>query len=497
MLQEFRLWGRCIVITRCWGSGFTVAILTLLLLGPSPWATAQEAGKAKPVAYEKYDVIEAMRDANVRKEKKSNKEGMLKGSVAYNRQEIDAYYKGYLLPMLTLTSAPEYGNIARTEILSDIDRAEKANEAVLNEFNSMLLAEMRKIAEGNYQPSASIIATQILGRLNKSRPRGFAPEPLLATVGPLLGLVENGRNDGIRAAALAQLERHIDYYGSSWPDANRQVLADRLLASLKAARPASRSPRADAWLRGRTIELLLKIRHAKEPELYQYAIDVLANSNTEPILIEKALLVTGQYPQAPIAPNLANPAVSNPLQLLVSRVTSWKKDVGEQFQAGGGGGEDSGTDVTGDEGNAEMIDDGSGDGEGMVRKAPKKKAEPKVNPYAKQAADVINKRRALHETLEVMRYGYTGSRIGPLPTDSKAGLALQLPEGDTQEVMTEVMNTLIDLQDAINSPTITDRLSLSNEAFPKADALINAVEYLLNNLTQPTQAPPAEPTPAS
>jgi hypothetical protein len=317
----------------------------------------------------------------------------------------------------------------------------------------------------------------------------------VSAISPLLGLAENGKNDGIRAAALSQLDRYIDYYGSTWPDANRQVLADKLLALLKAPKPAARSARADAWLRGRTIELLLKIKHAKESELYQYAIDVLANPKTEPILVEKALLVTGQYPKASFSPSLINPVVSNPLVVLVARVKSWKKEVGETFQSVGGGGDDAASDAPADDGNAAMIDD-AGDAEGMVKKAPKKKVEPKVNPYAKQAADVINKRRALHEILEIMRYGFTGSRIGPLPTDSKSGLALHLPEGDSQEVMTEVLTTLKDLQDTINSPTITDRTSLGNEANPKVDAMINAIEFFLSNLPQPAAGPAAETPPA-
>ncbi len=488
---------RSIVFSKWLKVGVAAACLGGALVILSVSALAQEAGKAKPVAYEKYDVSESMKDANFRKEKKSNKEGILKGAVAYNKQEVDSYYKGYLLPLLTLESSPEYGNIARSEILGDIERAEKTNaekpgDNGLNELNILLSSEMKKIAEGNYQPSAAIIATQILGRLNKSRPKGLAPEPLVSTVGTLLILCENGKNDGIRASALAGLERHIDYFAGSWPDDKRQLLADRLLAALKAARPATRSARADAWLRGRTIELLLKIKHAKEAELYQYAVEVLSNPKADPILTEKALLVTGQYPLSQVAPPLVNPAVANPMRLLVARVSAWKKEVGEaQFQ-GGGGDPDSANMAAED---TAMIEEPLGGEEGGIVRKAKIKAPPKVNPFAKQAADVVNKRRALHETLEIIRYGFTGTRMNnlPLPTELKAGLSLLVPKGDNQEVIGEVMIALKDLQDAINSPTITDRTSLATEAGPKADALLGAVEFFLNQLTQPSQATPADP----
>ncbi len=496
MSQECLFSERRIVFSKWLKAGVAAAFLGFVFVSLSDSVRAQAAGKVNPAVYEKYNVSESMKDANVRKEKKSNKDGMLKGTIAYNKTEVDGYYKGFLLAKLTSAGSGEYVNEAREEILGDIERAEKASETVNPEFNALLFTEMRKIAEGNYHPSAAIIATQILGQLNKSRPKGYAPEPLVSAVGPLLGLCETGKNDGIRAAALAGLERHIDYFSGSWPDANRQVLADRLLATLKAARPAGRSARADAWLRGRTIELLLKIKHAKEAELYQYAIAVLSNPTTEPILAERALLVTGQYPKSQVAPTLVNLVVSNPLHLLVTRVTAWKKEVGEAQIQGGGGGDADSADMGGEDGS--MNDDSTGGEDGGIVRKPKKKAPPKVNPFAKQAADVVNKRRALHESLEIIRYGFTGTRIHnlPLPAEMKSGLSLLVPEGESQEIIGEVMIALKDLQDAINSPTISDRMSLATEAGPKLDALLGTVEFFLNHLTQPSQSTPPDPAAA-
>ncbi len=325
--------------SNCVRASFAMVFIGSSFVGFHDSLLGQEAAKPNPPAYDKYDVSEAMRNPATLKEKQGAKNAMLKGAVAYNKQDVEAYYKGYLLPMLTFPSKPEAGNSARLEIAADIMQAEKAGDNVMNEFNAILFTEMKKIAEGNYQPSAGIIATKMLGSLNKTRAKGnVAAEPLSAATAPLLALSLAGRNDGIRAAALAGLERHIDLQSGAWPDATRQVLTDRLLASLKVDRPATRNVRSDAWLRGRTIELLLKVKHAKEAELYQYALDVLANPSTHPLLIEKALLVTGQYPKSQVAQTIANPAVSNSLTYLVTRVNGWMKEVGEtQISATMGG----------------------------------------------------------------------------------------------------------------------------------------------------------------
>lgn len=438
------------------------------------------------------------------KEKKKNKDEILRGTVAYNKQEVDGFYKVFLIPALNSIEKPELVNAARREIYEDIERAEKASDSVLTEFNTMLLDEMKKLAEGNSQPYAAIIATQVLGRLNKNRPKGSstAAEPLGAATGILFNLFRAGKNDGIRAAAISGLERHVDLMQSAWDDRLRHGIADAVLASLNAPKPPSRSPRSDAWLRGRSIELLVKVKHNKEAELFQYAIAALANPKTDILLVEKTLLVMGTYESPAIDAKLTNPALGNCLGYLVTRLKDWKKQLGEAAIPMGNSG--SGVSDVDPMAGAKMdvtVTEFPMAGDGAIPKkgGQKPPKSPKTNPFEKQSAEVKSKRRALHELLENVRFGMNSSRMGVTPSELKKGLATLVPEGDNRQRMFELINLIKELQDTLNSPAVSDRTGLASETIPKIDALVDAAEILKAIFVPPIEgsATPEKVAPAA
>ena len=478
-LVVFSPWSR----SRC-----AIALIGLGLIGSHNLAFGQPPANANQPAFREAPF---KFDEKASKEKKRIKDDMLKTPATFSKQVVADYYKGYLFAQLTSLAEPELANKARVEIYEDIDKAEKAGDSVMSELNALLMEDMPRIVEGPFQPSATIVATQILGRLNESR--GSSSQPPVPYKKATLKLFEywrSGKNDGIRAAALTGFERHVDLLQGAWDDRTKQGIADALFASLQAPKPANRSARSDAWLRGRSIDLLLKIKHAKDAELYQYAMNTLANPKSDPILLEKAMLVTGQYPSTQVAPEIAKQTLSNTMKYLVRKLKILRDEVGkEQHEGSSSGG--SGPMAAMAASDAAPAGEEFGAEDGMGKKAKKKAAEPKSNPFAKQSIDVINKRRALHELLENVRYGYTGSKFGVLTVDAKTGLALQATEGDGRQIVGEVMVLLKDLQDAINSPSISDRKSLFNEAEPKIDALLSAAEFFLTSIGEaiPTPAP--------
>jgi len=501
MQRELQTNRNCVlnpIVLRC---VIVFALLSGGLLPMNDLAYGQPAAaKAKPVEYAELKFNDDLLVPENFKKLKSSKDEMLKGTAAYNKQELERFYLGFLLPALTAYNAPEKLNFARVEILYDLDRAEKASEAVLSDFNTFLSAEMKKLAEGSYHPSTSIVATQILGRLNKKPTKGnVSAEPLSSATGVLLGLLRSKTNDGIRAAAISGLERHIDLMHVDWEQkapAAINALADTFFASLTSPKPVERSLRADAWLRGRSIELMLKFKHSKEAALYHYAMTALADPKTHPLLFEKALLAVGTY--APVEPNASQtaPAISNSMSYLISMAKEWKKrlnDTPASASVSSPSGEGAMmTPAAGNDGGAGGGPEGAG-GEDPMAKGKRTKEKTKVvktNSFDKQSEDVKAKRRALHELLEIVRYGFSNSKFGPMPIEFKTGLATLVAQGEERQLMTDVLNAIKDLQDTLNSPSIADRAALGSEAIPKVDVLIESAEFLQNLLTPPADGVP-------
>ncbi|MFN9917967.1 MAG: hypothetical protein ACK53L_35600 [Pirellulaceae bacterium] len=126
----------------------------------------------------------------------------------------------------------------------------------------------------------------------------------------------------------------------------------------------------------------------------------------------------------------------------------------------------------------------------------KKKKAPKYNPYAKQPADVKLTRRVLHEHLQGVRLGLTGTRFGTLPESYKVGLAALVPEGDNAVVMKEIAASIKDLQDTINKPELMDRPMMDLETTPKIEELTRGIDDLLAMLGYEVPAEAAAPSEA-
>ena len=84
---------------------------------------------------------------------------------------LDEYYRDYLIPQLT-QSIPDLVNVARREILQDIDTIEK-NKELSAKFNASFIAQMKELAGKDkngktFAPHTRINAAFLLGRDRKS-----------------------------------------------------------------------------------------------------------------------------------------------------------------------------------------------------------------------------------------------------------------------------------------------------------------------------------------
>jgi hypothetical protein len=481
-------WERATGPRRLW---LLVALLTCVVSAGR--LSAQEAKGAKAAPAAGYNELPFADQATLR-EKKRVKDEMLKGAMPYSEAGVRDYYIGFLLPAMTRVSGLEMNNEARREIFEDIDKAEKAGDAVYGPFGNFLADTFAKVATNNFHPAAGINAVLVLNRLNKSRPRaGLAPEPHPKTMAVLMNLATQGKNDGIRAAALAGFERCIDVMQGTWNDQVRSTVSQGLLTMLKEPKPGKRTARADGWLKGRAMELLVKFKHPHEAEVFRLAMANIANVESDPILVEKSLMVLGSYPvPANLKPEEVKLTLIAGLNYARTGTLAWQKSLrgAEMFFMSSG--DSSGEEMA----EAEVPEEPSTE-EGVVVK---KKKEPKDNPYAKQPPDVKLKRRVLHEHLQGVRLGLTGTRFGALPESYTLGLAALVPDGENGVVMKEIAAAIKDLQDTINKPELMDRPTMDLETTPKIDELTRGIDDLLAMLgyevPADAAAPSETPTPA-
>lgn len=470
------------------------AISSLFAQAPAASKAPGAAGKAAPVGY---TALKFAPEAE-RAEKKKEKDEMVKGAAPFDQRKIQAYYVGYLFPAMTNTETLEKTNIARAEIMLDIEQAEKAGDAVNGQFGDLMVSLCRGLASGPFHPAASINAVLLLNRLNKGKPKGGISEPNDKAKDLLLELSVRGTNDGVQAAALAGLERHAEYGSKAWDEAFRSRVANELINSVKGPAPPKRLARSEAWLKGRKLEILAKFKHPMEAEVYQLALASLAEKTSDSILIEKSLNVDGSYP--PLGnpnPELTKKALANAASFTKSKVLSWQKWVRESQsfapfveqpkKAEPKAKSNPNLNVDADGGGGAMADGEAGGGKA------KSKASAKNNPFADMPPDVKQKRRALHELLENVRFGFSGTRFGNLPASSTTGLAMLVTDAEQAQILRDILADIKDLQDALNKPTLSDKTILDLETGPIIDKLGRDVDDFLTVLGfEPTPAP--EPT---
>jgi hypothetical protein len=432
-----------------------------------------------------------------RSEKRKAKDEILKGASAFS-PAVREYYIAYLLPDMTNATTPELNNSARAEILIDILNAEKGAEATHTQYSDMLIELARGLTGGPFHPSAGINAIHVISRLNKSKPKGSAaPEPNTKVTLLLMELATRGANDGLQASALSGLDRHIELASGGWNDDVRSRIAQPLMAALQQPRPPKRSVRSDAWMKGRYMEILTKFKHPGEGEVNKLAYGLLADTKTDPLLVEKALLVVGTYaPGEGLDPDIVKNSLINSAKLTRTRLLDWQKQLRDSasltvFASTSSLSTDSADRASVMNENPDDTDGGEADG------AKKNERKKRANLFAAQSSDVKFFRRMLHESLELIRHGFTGVRWGAIPDPAKSGMSMLLTGAEQVQIMRDILRSLKDLQDSINLPSITDRSALDSNTSPKIEKAVKDINDLLMSLGYEPPVIDAPPAPVN
>ncbi len=440
---------------------------------------------AKPVAaavkqYASIPMPESMKSSKTDKEMERAKDDVIKGNVPFNMQPIRSFYGAYQFPRLTSIENPLLANRARTEINTDIvDARRKLSPANLATFNSEILRMFSVVIAGDYAPHAVINCVLLAGELDSATDSSSAvPKPYSQAVRLLNDAALQSPSDGVRAAALVGLQRHLLLSSYEWNENTRNGLAKMLLDAAKAAKPNTRSEEAHGWLIARYMQLLMSFEHSLNADLATFATDTLANEHTHPILREQALRTLGKLDPVDAPEGKLVNAGRYSMRYLKKRCEQWNElfDLSAS-STGGGGGSSYGNDAYGsDYGKDAGPGDSYGGTGGGYGAAPKPKEKKEESPFEKHDAQTKMLRRYMHELVQTMRTGMVASPIGELNERPEKGLLAKLPDGEEREIILEALEAMVELQTELDATTITGKNDLAKTVKILVDRLIVIAE---------------------
>ena len=168
-------------------------------------------------------------------------------------------------------------------------RAQRSNRPqVAFQLMKYIYDGMKKVAEGNYHPAARINALLVLSRMD-SRPADNSsrtpPIPLANARPILLAQYQKEDNpDGVRAAALQGLHRHVMYGFRAISDADKATLRTAMDELLQAEPPAGRSAEAHAYLQRFAVDILEMLQPANDKSLGVKLISLSTQPNNPDLI---------------------------------------------------------------------------------------------------------------------------------------------------------------------------------------------------------------------
>lgn len=177
-------------------------------------------------------------------------------------ENFKQYYQQYQFGKLMDASyVAQYGEITQS-ILDDLDRSQKARSPAARALSGWIVAGSKAIATNNFHPVARVNATLMLAQTDDQPADLRAAKPPVPAAAALPILVQlymgTGNPDGVRAAALQGLLRHVQL-GAVTDPRFRSGIAKLALDLIESEPPAGRSPAAHAFLQRYGVDILTLI----------------------------------------------------------------------------------------------------------------------------------------------------------------------------------------------------------------------------------------------
>ncbi len=388
-----------------------------------------------------------------------------------------SFYGSYLFASMTqpeqLAKLPEMNE----EILKDLSRAQRTQA---NEVSRAILAVSvrngERLAMGNYHPGVRINATLLLGQLFERPPSSTPALPARQALAPLVRLYRSENvPDGVRAAALMGLHRHVVYGLSQLPAPQRSALLSLTLDLVNKPGPEYRTAQGHAFLQRYAVDMLLMLHTEETSESIAEAL-VKLSSDPQPIISTYA---KSRFPRFSSLIKVQEPTelarqwttnVADVFASEASRLAAMKRPPAASGQTGPyvtptrtrgrlaegpgemadyGGEYDASMTETMEtmetmDGGEYMMDDYGGGGDEMYS------GMGPGTSFGAQTPEVFASRRRLIHTLEALRFGFSGSRTMD-PPRTTAGLVTMLPE-DQQLTATQLNKMIENVLKEINEP---------------------------------------------
>ena len=447
---------------------------------------------------------------------------------------VVGYFNKYVPAVLTNDDFLPIVSKTMIEYHDILDRAERSGTN-LNTIQGYAFRVMKAIASENYPPAARINAITVLSRID-SRPANPSartpPVPLESVLPVLVQLYQDKKNDdGVRAAALHGIHRHVNYGFQRIAGPAKAGLTTMMMELMDSEPPTGRSADAHAYLQRFAVDILEKLRSKGDTALGEKLVSISTESN-KPSLI--ALYSAANL--GPIGGDMKG-KISDPSQVLhswsrrflmelkqeLARLEAFDRppDADGQPQppesdSTAGGGNASSTSgrakkTSGFDGIRNMaspirrrdddenrapaprggfgalsemggIDASEGRQPRGRRPATRK---PETIPGENQPFEVLGSRRKLNHALQQLHLGATGSPIQGMPTSQPGGLLASTASEFKPEIQ-EWLSRMQDLMEQINDEELTTRTDY-------LAALEVQIELLQQQLGDEPAASPATP----
>ena len=201
---------------------------------------------------------------------------------------VGAYFTKYVYPLMTSVDGVRQITPIVNDLNTYLSRAAKSNRsAVYQNLVKQTARVMKPMAEGNFHPSARIAAITVLSQLDGRLANLGAkqpPQPLAPVLGILVNLYEKDSNEGVKAAALHGIHRHVSYgFRSMSPDVKTKV-SSIMTALIDADPPLGRSPAAHAFLQRYAIDCLYYLQPDGDDSLADKLVSISTDSDANDLL---------------------------------------------------------------------------------------------------------------------------------------------------------------------------------------------------------------------
>ena len=213
---------------------------------------------------------------------------------------VNGYFKVYVPAKMTAPDGIKDLTAVTQEAANLLVRAQRSNnQAVIQRITLLLLESMKGVAEGNYHPAARINAILLLSRLDR-QPANPAtktpPLPLEQTLPILLSLYQDANNvDGVRAAALHGIHRHVRFGFPGIDAESRGTITQEMTSLLNAPAPAGRNAKAHAYLQRFAVDILDLVRPAEDNSLGTQLVSISADSSRPDLIALYSAARSGAY----------------------------------------------------------------------------------------------------------------------------------------------------------------------------------------------------------